>query len=370
MNGTATSPVRLRPSWWSVIVFGQPWFVAGLLLLAGAAASEHLLGTPLPRLHAPALWLLALAAVQGSIRRACRIYTVGPTHARVQAGVLARVDSSLPLEAISQTTRTSSLFERLVGAGTISLGGNDGPLLRFRFIPQADRNLSAIRALVGSARMPHARPIPVIGLSGGIGAGKSTVAKAFAAQNCLVIDADADARAALTLPHVREKLLQWWGPTILASDGQIDRKAVASIVFTRPEERQRLESLVHPIIRADRTQLINRAAAEGRIAAVIDAPLLFEAGTDSECDVLLFVETPRETRIARVAASRGWDEAELTRREASQLPLEEKRRRSHRVIHNNGQPEELAKQVRSVLDSRIVRGPSQITGLPEAPGRG
>ena len=113
---------------------------------------------------------------------------------------------------------------------------------------------------------------------------------------------------------------------MLRPDGRVNRKAVAEIIFRDATQRQRLEALVHPLLRAGRAGL--RERAKGAKAVVIDAPLLFEAGVDAECDTVIYVDSPREQRLARVRATRGWDEPELERREASQLPLEQKRRRS------------------------------------------
>ena len=90
-------------------------------------------------------------------------------------------------------------------------------------------------------------------------------------------------------------------------------------------------------------------------ALIIDAPLLFEVGLERECDAVLFVDTPRDLRLARVRASRGWDDAELARREASQIPLEEKRRRSSDLVANTGDPAALEAAVAAALDAIIAR---------------
>jgi len=352
----ALPTMDFRPSWWSVVPFGQPWWIVGLVLLVAHTVSLLFLQIPLVLTGLIGGGVCLLALVQGVVRRSARRYTLSPDTARVRAGVFTRIDSSFPMRSITQTTLTAGPLQRMVGAGSIALGGNDGPLLQFLFVPRAARVLRSLRAAVERSKMSvmeaKARiPIPVIGLSGGIGSGKSTVARAFAAENCLVIDADADARAALMLPHVRDQIVQWWGPAVLSSEGSIDRSKVASIVFSNPVERKRLEELVHPIVKADRRKVVARAGAEGRIGAVIDAPLLFEVGSDAECDTLVFVDAPRSVRLARVAESRGWTEAELDRREAVQLPIEEKRRRSNHVIVNDGSPKDLVPFVRAVLAS-------------------
>ncbi|MCI0362988.1 MAG: dephospho-CoA kinase [Phycisphaerales bacterium] len=199
---------------------------------------------------------------------------------------------------------------------------------------------------------------PIIGLAGGIGAGKSAVAKILAELGCVVSDSDVAARAALRDPQIKATLIKWWGDRILDSSksgphrGEVDRSAVAKIIFNDPAQRKRLEQLTHPWIEAKRRELFSKEPAKAT-AFVIDAPLLFEAGLDSECDSVIFVETSRATRLARLAASRGWNEAEMALREQSQMPLDAKRDRADYVVENNGDLGELKAQVRRVLDQIV-----------------
>ncbi len=190
---------------------------------------------------------------------------------------------------------------------------------------------------------------PIIGLAGGIGAGKSAVAKILADLGCLVVDSDRLGRAALDDPAVKATLTEWWGDRILDASGVVDRSVVASIVFEDGSERRRLEGLVHPWIEAKRRAMF-AAASPGTPALVIDAPLLFEAGIDGECDAVIFVEADRATRLARVRSTRGWDEAELARREAAQIPLDDKRARSEYTVVNTGSHADLAGVVSGILD--------------------
>jgi dephospho-CoA kinase len=194
---------------------------------------------------------------------------------------------------------------------------------------------------------------PVIGLTGGIGSGKSTVGRMLRDLGCLVVDADELARAALRDPEIRRVLVEWWGSSILDASGEVDRAAVAGLVFASSPQRARLESVVHPWIENRRRAMFAQAPPGSR-ALVIDAPLLLEAGLDRECDAIVFVDAPRELRLARLARLRGWNEAELARREESQLPLDEKRARSDYVLRNDGDLAALAGQVRRTL-SKIVR---------------
>lgn len=189
---------------------------------------------------------------------------------------------------------------------------------------------------------------PVIGLAGGIGSGKSEVADILAEAGCVVVNSDALARQALDDPAIVAELIEWWGRSILDDEGRVDRRRVADIVFNDPAERRRLESLTHPWVEARRREQFAAAPADAP-ALVIDAPLLFEAGLDVQCDAVIFVETDRPTRLARLAASRGWDEAELDRREESQWPLDVKRRRADYSVQNIGDRAELAAEVHRAL---------------------
>ncbi len=191
--------------------------------------------------------------------------------------------------------------------------------------------------------------LPTLGICGGIGSGKSTVAAILAELGCVVSDSDAVAREALLDGAIRDEIASWWGPGVLGESGEIDRGEVAKIVFARPRERRRLESLVHPWIETRRRALFEQAPPDAR-ALVIDAPLLFEAGLDEECDAVLFVDTDRDRRVARLTGSRGWNEAELTKREKSQFSLDDKRARADYFVINNGDLDELSEQVRRILN--------------------
>ena len=177
----------------------------------------------------------------------------------------------------------------------------------------------------------------------------------------LVIDADRDAKTVLDRPEVREQLAAWWGSGVLAPDGHVDRSKIAQIVFADLEKRRRLEALLHPLVRKDRDRIIADARRSGKTGVVIDAPLLLEVGSDSQCDALIYVDAPREQRLERVRRTRGWDEAELARREAAQMPLEDKRRHAAAVILNTGSPVELQNRVREAL-SQLRRAANPVPG--------
>ncbi|MFK7961920.1 MAG: dephospho-CoA kinase [Phycisphaerales bacterium] len=189
---------------------------------------------------------------------------------------------------------------------------------------------------------------PVIGIAGGIGSGKSAVARILAEFGCVVSDSDADARAVLDDPEVQKTLADWWGSEVLADDGSVDRGRVAAIVFADPDQRTRLEGLIHPRLHAMREARF-AAAPPSTPALVIDAPLLFEAGLADQCTTIIFVDVPRDVRLARVVASRGWDPEELDRREASQLSLDEKRARADHAVSNTGELTALRAHLRALL---------------------
>ncbi|MEY3022946.1 MAG: Dephospho-CoA kinase [Planctomycetota bacterium] len=202
---------------------------------------------------------------------------------------------------------------------------------------------------------PHARWRPVVGIVGGIGSGKSAVARAFAGLGCVVCHSDDLARAVLLEPEVVEAIRVALGDAVTGADGSIDRAALARAIFGDARARAAVERVMHPRIEARRRAQFAAAPASAP-ALVLDAPLLLEVGLDRECDAVVFVDATRATRLARVAA-RGWDDAELARRESVQLPLDEKRVRSTDRIVNDGPPEALASETRRVLDEILARGP-------------
>ncbi len=198
---------------------------------------------------------------------------------------------------------------------------------------------------------PDTTPIPVIGIAGGIGSGKSTAARAFEELGCYVIDFDADVQAALETEGVSASLAELFGADVFDSSGRVDRGAVARIVFANEAARKKLERLLHPIVWRTKAEAI----AEGQAAdpdcrgVIMDAPLLFEAGLHKECDALVFVHTPRDIRLQRVRESRGWSEEEFADREAAQIPNDEKRSRCGYIIANHDGSEDLQVQAGRIL---------------------
>jgi dephospho-CoA kinase len=192
---------------------------------------------------------------------------------------------------------------------------------------------------------PHRKP--VIGLVGGIGAGKSTVAAALVKHGGRIVAGDPLGHEALEEPAIRERVADAFsGRDILTEEGKVDRKKLGRVVFPSPVERSRLEHLVHPYIEERIREEIDNAATESAVKFVIlDAAIMLEAGWDDVCDKLIYVDTPQPMRLARVQNQRGWSDADLVNREAVQMPSEKKKERADAVINNGGSPEATIAQV-------------------------
>jgi dephospho-CoA kinase len=177
----------------------------------------------------------------------------------------------------------------------------------------------------------------ILGLVGGVASGKSFVAECFRALGAAVLDGDKAGHAVLTEPAIIEAIRNRWGDGVIDASGNVNRSAVAKIVFAPGNEVEKrfLEELTHPRIHARLKRQMDQlqASPSPPAAVVIDAALLFEAGWDKLCDKVIFVDAPRDIRLER-AIARGWSAEHLAAREASQLPLDEKRNRSHIVIRN------------------------------------
>jgi len=197
--------------------------------------------------------------------------------------------------------------------------------------------------------------IPVIGLVGGIGAGKSSVAAGFAAQGAFVLDADAIGHALLEQRPAFEDVVKRFGTGVVIpgspdAPARIDRSKLAARVFANPAELKALERILHPRMRATFTKAIGRTIRRGEHRAVVlDAAVLFEAGWDDLCDLVVFVDAPPALRLHRIRETRGWDGAALEAREQAQLPLEVKQQRSGEMILNVGDLDALAGEVARVF---------------------
>jgi dephospho-CoA kinase len=182
-----------------------------------------------------------------------------------------------------------------------------------------------------------------IGLTGGIGSGKSTVSALLAERGAQVVDADVLAREAVAPGSAGlAAIVADFGEGVLTADGALDRPALAAVVFGDPAARARLDGIVHPLVRSRAVELIG--AMPDDAVVVQDIPLLVETGQAGAFDLVLVVEADLETRVARLV-QRGLREADARARIAAQATDEQRRAVADVVLDNSGTPEELAAQV-------------------------
>jgi len=191
---------------------------------------------------------------------------------------------------------------------------------------------------------------PIIGLTGGPGAGKTIVARHFGALGCAVIDADQLNHEILTRRDVVRQIAGWWGPQVLAGDGQVDRERLGQVVFGDPEALERLTNLVHPLVFERQRQLLQAHQGNPEVKAIVlDAPLLCEVGQDEWCDAVVFVEADEAVRRERLRRTRGWEREKLRKIENLQWPLEHKASRADYIVRNNSDNAAVADQVADIL---------------------
>ncbi len=188
--------------------------------------------------------------------------------------------------------------------------------------------------------------VRLIGLTGGIATGKSTVAAFLAARGAAVVDADVVARQVL-LPGAPAfaAVVRAFGETVLDADGAIDRAALGAVVFADPARRAELERITHPPINALMEQHILDALGSSAPLVVADIPLLFERDRDNAFDATLLVYAPPAIQLRRIRERDGLDAVQAEQRLAAQLPIDEKRERATWVIDNSGTREATAAQV-------------------------
>jgi len=194
------------------------------------------------------------------------------------------------------------------------------------------------------------RPYLLVGLTGGIATGKSTVSAMFRALGCVVIDADLLAREVVEpgQPALAD-IVRDFGPDVLQADGRLDRPALGAMVFGDAVRRRRLEAITHPRIRERFTHRLEVLAAEGFDGLVIfDAAVIVESGNWKTMDRLVVVIADEATQIARLQTRDGIGREEALRRIQSQMPLSEKARLAHYVIDNSGDRAATEAQVRRV----------------------
>jgi dephospho-CoA kinase len=207
-----------------------------------------------------------------------------------------------------------------------------------------------------------------VGLTGGIGAGKSEVSRLLAAHGAVVIDADALAREVVAPgSEGLAAVVEQFGADVLGPDGSLDRAAMAARVFTDPTARARLEAIVHPRVRALAAAREAAAVAADPSAVVVhDVPLLVETGQRDGYDLLLVVDVPTQVQVDRLVRARGMREAEARARIAAQASREQRLAAADVVLDNSGNLDDLARRVGDVWEA-VLRSPRPNPG-PQSPG--
>lgn len=191
----------------------------------------------------------------------------------------------------------------------------------------------------------------VIGLTGSIGMGKTTAALQFKANSIPVFDADAEVHRLYegdAVPLIEEEFSGTTG------DGKVDRSELAKALMGDEKAIQRLEVIVHPLVRAVRQEFLTHHAVEGAAMVVLEIPLLFETGGENDVDVSVVVTAPPEVQRERVLARPGMSEAKLDALLANQMPDEEKRKRADFVVDTNSSIEDTAADIDKIIE--MLRG--------------
>ena len=196
----------------------------------------------------------------------------------------------------------------------------------------------------------------LVGLTGSIATGKSTVSRMFAHLGARVLDADVLARE-VVMPGQPAylKIVEEFGPAVVQEDATLDRKALGAIVFADPARRKRLEEITHPAIGLRQQRILSVLDEEEFDGIVMwDVALLFETGGVARMDRVVVVYTDPDTELARLMARDGIPEEQARARIATQMPVAEKAKRAHYVIDNSGERVETERQVKAVYESLLA----------------
>jgi dephospho-CoA kinase len=200
------------------------------------------------------------------------------------------------------------------------------------------------------------RRFVLVGLTGSIATGKSTVSRIFAHLGARVLDADLLARE-VVMPGQPAylKIVEEFGQGVVQADGTLDRNALGAIVFAEPARRKRLEEITHPAIAARQQRILSVFEEEAFEGIVIwDVALLFETGGVARMDRVVVVYIDPDTELARLMARDGITEEQARARIATQMPVAEKAKRAHYVIDNSGERAETERQVKTVYESLLA----------------
>ncbi|OQY06854.1 MAG: dephospho-CoA kinase [Planctomycetales bacterium 4572_13] len=197
---------------------------------------------------------------------------------------------------------------------------------------------------------------PIIGVLGGIGSGKSTVAACFAELGCVVLDADALAHDLLDEPEVVDMLVDRWGGVVLDDAGGVNRRWVGEKVFDSPPELDFLNGLIHPRVLKRFEVVIETYQTDPDVSGIVlDMPLLLEVGWEKRCDFFVFVDCSEDKRRERIAKNARIDTEQLKKRENFQISLDKKKQKAHYMIDNNSEKSDVAEQIAQIF-SNITEG--------------
>ena len=193
-----------------------------------------------------------------------------------------------------------------------------------------------------------------VGLTGGIGSGKSTVSRLLSSYGAVVVDSDLIAREVVAAgTEGLAAVVAEFGTAVLTPDGQLDRPAVGAIVFHDAERLAALNAIVHPLVAARQAQLEAEAVASGAPVVVFDVPLLVENHLESWYDAVVVVDCPVDVAVARLVEQRGMTEHDARARIANQATREHRRAVATHVLDNSGTAAELEAQVRALWDGLV-----------------
>lgn len=198
------------------------------------------------------------------------------------------------------------------------------------------------------------RQTKVIGLTGNIGTGKSTVAWMFEELGVPVLDSDEIAHSTISPKSVAWKAIyERYGSSVISKDDIIDRKALANIVFREPAERKYLESVIHPHVKDAIEHKVAKLAKEGHQFVIVEVPLLFEAGWENDFDAVIVVSCNESQEIERCIEKFGFDREEVLLRLRAQYPIARKIKSAQAVIANDGALDETRVQVKRLYQDMI-----------------
>jgi len=197
---------------------------------------------------------------------------------------------------------------------------------------------------------------PIIGILGGIGSGKSTVAERLGKLGCAVINADALAKSLLENAEVKTQLRQAFGSGVFNSAGNVDKKALAKLAFEKKDTVETLNAIIHPKVYEKTEHLIKQYQTEKDVKAIVlDIPLLTETGWDKRCDKIIFVDCNEPLRLERTEKRGNVSLNELKKREKFQISLDKKANLAHYIVRNEADLSELDNQIGQIFPGLVSK---------------